>query len=177
VPTTWIEIVDTAVKIGLGAVITGVATFVNNHQSHARTVEKDRHAKSVEMLESVTLSIEEVTHALLKHWSHILEWARTNERGEKPSKDRDESISEYRGELFDLSKGLTNSEGRLLLMGYAQQQQKLREFGALVSEYHRYSSRNNEQMKSTELEAWRLKILDGREALYASLNKAYSAES
>lgn len=96
---------------------------------------------------------------------------------EKPSKDRGESISEYRGELFDLSKGLTNSEGRLLLMGYAQQQQKLREFGALVSEYHLYSSRNNEQIKSTELEAWLLKILDGREALYASLNKAYSAES
>ncbi|NQD57436.1 hypothetical protein HP546_19045 [Pseudomonas sp. CM25] len=172
-PTTWIEIADTAVKIGLGAVVTGLATLVNNRLSHAKNAEKDRHAKNVEILESVTLAVEEATHALLKHWSFIVDWARSVDSGREITKEREQTITDARTELFHLFKGLTNSEGRLLLLGYAEQQKKLREFGTLISEYHRYSSRNNDLIEVTELEAWRLKILQGREELYAVLNKAY----
>lgn len=176
-PTTWIEIVDTAVKIGLGAVVTGIATSVNNSQSHTRSLQKDKLAKNVEMLERVTLSIEEVTHTLLKHWAHIVEWAKINERGDEVSEEKAKLITEYRTELFHLFKGLTNSEGMLLLLGYTKQQRKLREYGALIAEYHRYASRNNELIRASELEAWRVKILDGREGLYRVLNRAYRNEA
>lgn len=175
-PTTWIEIADTAVKIGLGAAVTGIATFVNNRHSHTRTIVKERHAKNVEMLESITLSIEEVTHSLLKHWAHIVDWARIIERGDEPTPAKTKLITEYRTELFHLFKGLTNSEGRLLLMGYTHQQQSLREYGQLISDYNRYASIHSDQTKVTELEAWRKKILDGREKLYTSLNSAYRTE-
>ena len=172
-PTTWIEIADTAVKIGLGAAVTGVATLINNRLSHAKSVEKDNLQRSVEVLESVTLSIEEMTHALLKHWSFVVDLARNNESGIKASEERLKHISELRSEIYHLFKGLTNGEGRLLLTGRVAQQKKLREYGTVISGYHRYTSPNNAQMSSVELDSWRAKVLEAREQLYTALNKAY----
>ncbi|MCO6058496.1 hypothetical protein NG726_17700 [Pseudomonas sp. MOB-449] len=174
-PTTWIEIADTAIKIGLGAVLSGISAFVINHQSHNKNIEKENHSRNKETLESVTLSIEELTHVLLKYWSSILDWSKNNEKGVKPSKEKSDSIVELREDVFNLFKGLTNSEGRLLLIGCVEQQKKLREYGMLISEFYRYASRNNEEMQSSELEAWRSKILEAREQLYSSLNKSYRA--
>ncbi|MGI2068169.1 hypothetical protein [Shewanella sp. MF08487] len=174
-PTTWIEIADTAIKIGLGAAISGVSAFLINRQTHNKSLEKENYSRNKETLESVTLSIEELTHALLKYWSYILEWAKNNEKGVQASKEKTNSIIELRGDVFNLFKGLTNSEGRLLLIGCVEQQKKLREYGTLISEFYRYASRNNEEMQSSELEAWRTKILEAREQLYSSLNKSYRA--
>lgn len=174
-PTTWIEIADTAIKIGLGAALSGISAFLINRQSHNKGLEKENNSRNKETLENVTLNIEELTHALLKYWSYILEWARNNEKGVKASTEKIESIIELRGEIFNLFKGLTNSEGRLLLIGCVEQQKKLREYGALISDFYRYASRSNEEMKSSELEAWRSKILEAREQLYSSLNKSYRA--
>jgi hypothetical protein len=173
VPTTWIEIADTAVKIGLGAVVTGVATLINNKLSHTKSAEKDNLQRSVAVLESVTLSIEEMTHTLLKHWSYIVDLARNGEKGVEASEERVKHISGLRSEVYHLFKGLTNGEGRLLLIGCVDQQKKLREYGSIISEYHRYTSPNNAHTSSAELESWRVKILEAREQLYTALNKAY----
>ena len=174
-PTTWIEIADTAIKIGLGAAISGVSAFLINRQTHNKNLEKENYSRNKETLESVTLSIEELTHALLKYWSYILEWAKNNEKGVQASKEKTDSIIELRGDVFNLFKGLTNSEGRLLLIGCVEQQKKLREYGSLISEFYRYASRNNEKMQSSEIEVWRTNILEAREQLYSSLNKSYRA--
>lgn len=174
-PTTWLEVVDKAMKIGLGAVAIGISTHVNNGRSHTRTIEKERHAKNVEMLESVALSIEEVTHVLLKHWAHITDWARIKDRGDAPSEEKLKLITEYRLELFKLFEGLTNSEGRLLLMGHANQQQ-LREYGQLISDYYRFASVSNDKVTVAELDGWRKKIMDSRLKLYSALNAAYRTE-
>jgi hypothetical protein len=176
VPTTWIEIVDTAVKIGLGAAVTGVATLLNNKLSHAKSAEKDNLQRNVAVLESVTLSIEEMTHALLKHWSFVVDLARNNEKGVEASEKRLKHISELRSEVYHLFKGLTNSEGRLLLVGCVAQQKKLRDYGNVIAEYNRYTSPSNANMTSVELETWRAKIIDAREQLYTALNKAYRGE-
>ena len=174
-PTTWIEIADTALKIGLGAAISGVSAFFINRQTHNKSLEKENYSRNKETLESVTLCIEELTHALLKYWSHVLEWAKNNEKGVQASKEKTDYITELRGDVFNLFKGITNSEGRLLLIGCVEQQKKLREYGALISEFCRYASRSNVEMQSLELEAWRTKILEAREQLYSSLNKSYRA--
>jgi len=175
VPTTWIEIADTAIKIGLGAALSGISAFLINRQSHNKDIEKENHSRNKETLESLTLNIEELTHALLKYWSYILDWAKNNEKGVEVSKEKTELITEFRREVFNLFKGLTNCEGRLLLIGCVEQQKKLREYGTLISEFYRYASRNNEEIKISELEAWRTKILEAREQLYSSLNKSYRA--
>ncbi|WP_017256011.1 hypothetical protein [Pseudomonas tolaasii] len=89
---TWIEIVDTAVKIGLGAGVTGFATLLVNRQNHAKNIERENHLRNIAVLESVTQHIEEMTHALLKHWSFVLEKARNKEKGVSTSDEKSEKL-------------------------------------------------------------------------------------
>lgn len=172
-PTTWIEIADTAIKIGLGALISGASAYFLARHNNTKSLEKEYLLKHRVMLEQVTLDTEEMTHALLKYWSFILEWSRNKEKGLKNTSEKSEKIRDLRSEVFHLFKGLTNSEGRLLLLDCKEQQIKLREYGEKISEFYRYASRNNDDLESEVLEAWRIKLLDSRESLYELLNKAY----
>jgi hypothetical protein len=62
VVTTWIDIVDTAVKIGLGAAISGVATYRVAILSHRNSVTKDIINKKIEIIEEISELSEEYFH-------------------------------------------------------------------------------------------------------------------
>ena len=172
-PTTWIEIADTAVKIGLGAIITGASAYILARHNHSKSIEKEYLIKHREVMESVTLDIEEMTHVLLKYWSFILDWARNRDKGITNIEGKSDQIKSLRLEMFSLFKGLSSAEGRLLLLGCKDQQVCLREYGEKISEFYRYASRNNDEMDCVILEEWRVKLLENRENLYSSLSKAY----
>lgn len=170
---TWIEIADTSIKIGLGALLSGISAYVINRQNHTKIIEKEYLSKHRQTLENVTLEIEEITHAVLKYWSYMVDWSRNKEKGINNSPEKSEAIKELRSNLFGQFKGLTNSEGSLLLIGCKEQQESLRNYGNLISEFIRYASRNNDDMESVKLEEWREKILAERIELYTLLNSAY----
>lgn len=50
-PTEWIDIADTAVKIGLGAIISGIATYRVARQNHDHEHKKDKIARRVDGIE------------------------------------------------------------------------------------------------------------------------------
>jgi hypothetical protein len=70
-------------------------------------------------------------------------------------------------------EGLTNAEGKLLLIGCTNQQEFLRGYGEEISEFYRYASRNNEELSSSELARRKSELLQMRKSLYESLNSAY----
>ena len=69
----WIEIVDTSIKIGLGALLSGVSAYLINKQNHRKTLEKEYVLKHRNILENITQDIENITHVLLRYWSFTLD--------------------------------------------------------------------------------------------------------
>lgn len=57
-PKEILDIVDTAVKIGLGAIISGVATYAITHKNHSHTKKNDLRAKKINILAYATENIE-----------------------------------------------------------------------------------------------------------------------
>jgi hypothetical protein len=51
--TTWVEVADTAVKIGFGTIIGGVATLVVAWANHRRDMRKERWKRRLESLEHI----------------------------------------------------------------------------------------------------------------------------
>lgn len=70
-PKDALDIIDTAVKIGLGAIISGVATYVITHKSHSHEKEKQLTEKKISVLEFSVENIEPYIHALQSYLSRI----------------------------------------------------------------------------------------------------------
>jgi len=64
--TTAMDIIDTAVKIGLGALISGVTTYFVANKKFRHESSKDITSKRMEILESVALSLQKANSSLQK---------------------------------------------------------------------------------------------------------------
>lgn len=61
---TGLEIIDTAVKIGLGGMISGIATFLVTRKSHHHELEKLARADKKELIREISIMLEEGTSNL-----------------------------------------------------------------------------------------------------------------
>ena len=62
---TWIEVADTAVKIGLGALITAIGGFIILWKTHCHEVKKERWRRTQNTLEDISREFEEVHNYLI----------------------------------------------------------------------------------------------------------------
>ena len=62
--TTPLEILDSAVKIGLGALISGVATYLITSRTHAHEFKKAAHQDRRELLRETATLVEEATGSI-----------------------------------------------------------------------------------------------------------------
>jgi hypothetical protein len=168
---TYIEILDTTIKIGLGAFITGLLAYFNQKANHKATISKDRLEYSRKLLTTISADVEDISHLILKMWS-IFEF-----ETKKESIDKEQlllRLKPLRNKLFDDFKLLSKSEGLLLLHGYNDQQEKLRFFGELLGKFNTYTSFKNDLVDVTTTSQYREKILEARKDLYKSLNTVMS---
>lgn len=69
-----LSIVDTAVKIGLGALISGVATYWVTKLNHENDIAKTKIKRQRELLEDIAGQTEEFSNAVLKYWVGRPRW-------------------------------------------------------------------------------------------------------
>ncbi|TLU61221.1 hypothetical protein FE810_15480 [Thalassotalea litorea] len=63
--TTKLEIIDTAIKIGLGSHLAMVGTFLVTRLNHQNELRKESRKRFYDSLEGVSSNIEEITHISL----------------------------------------------------------------------------------------------------------------
>ena len=66
---TILQIIDTAVKIGLGALISGIAAYLVTKTTHREEARKLRSRRRSDLFEQVAEQVEEATHVALKYWA------------------------------------------------------------------------------------------------------------
>lgn len=169
---TFLEVVDSAVKIGLGALIAGVSTWLVSRSQHFNELRKVKVSREFELLKEIAEKVERFTHSSLKFWAISADWhrARRNDAGAQKS----ENLLATQKELFGRFNELTSAEALLLLLGEKSAQQQLRTYGEHVMTYRRSVSRAKEPMSEIELEDRRTYILKARESFFNHLNEIYA---
>ena len=66
---TLLEILDTSIKIGLGALVTGVIAYFNQKASISASVTKENLLYNRNLLTNISKDVEEINHLILKIWS------------------------------------------------------------------------------------------------------------
>lgn len=170
---TLLEVLDSAVKIGLGALIAGISTFFIGRHQHSRELEKERIKREFEVLKQTAEQIELFTHVALKYWALIVEWGRYKRSERAVPELRAAALDACITELFSSFKEMSNAEAKLLLLGYKPAQNKARIYGELVTSLRREVHRDSVPLTDEQAQAWRLKVLGAREELFDELSSCY----
>ena len=172
-PASWLDIADTAIKIGLGALISGIATYSVTRLNHAHEVSKDYRAQARQLLEQVATQAEEASHCAMRYWSQITDWTRKRDNGVSIPEDYTASVKQTRKELYEAFRGLSSAEAQLLLLGETKAQELLRALGEQIGELYSRTHVGPHETPLAEVENWRLLILEERERFFNEISAAY----
>jgi len=169
---TWLEIVDSAVKIGLGALIAGASGWLLAKTQYSHELHKGKVQREFDLLKDIAEKVERFTHSALKYWAISAEWHRA--RRTNPDATKSENLLATQKELFGRFNELTSAEAFLLLLGQKAAQSQLRNYGEHVMSYRRAVSRASEPMSDEQIEDYRLYILKARESFFDRLSDMYN---
>lgn len=173
-PTTMLDIVDTSVKIGLGALISGIATYSVTKLNHNKDIEKSKQNRQRELLEEISSQAEEFSTSVLKYWAYMIEHVRYVKSKKDAPKDLKERIEGASKELFDKFTNLSSAEGKLILIGAYKAEELTRDYGEYIKEFRRNASQGNSSLSEADLDDYRVNILAKRKSLYEELRALYS---
>jgi hypothetical protein len=173
---TPIEIIDTAVKIGLGALISGVTAYLIARLNHNREMEKARAIRRRELLETIAEQVETFTHVVLKYWA-LTEERAVYERDDRPMpEDRQSEWKEAYSAIPGIFKEMTSAEAKLLLLGEKEAQRLLRDYGDYVGEFKATTFAAGRKLSKSVMQDHRANILNKRAALFQSLSAIYKRQ-
>ena len=168
---TWLEVVDSAVKIGLGAIVAGISALVLAKAQHRNTLDKARIDREFQLLKEVAEQVERFTHSALKYWALAADWHRAL-RTNADAK-RSEQLRQAQSELFDRFNDVTAAEASLLLMGQEAAQCELRTYGEFVVSFRKSVTNASEPMSDEVINDYRTYFLRARATFFSALHAIY----
>lgn len=135
--TTLIDILDSAVKIGLGAAITAFAAYKSNRLNHVNDRTREIRSHKLKTIESIADKCDTYFLAYTKLHNR-LEGIRKkhNRSGELPlSAEQQQYIKECDKELHAAFEGASSARARLRLLQAFEAEKILREIGERIADY------------------------------------------
>jgi hypothetical protein len=149
---TALEIIDTAVKVGLGALVSGAATYFIAKLNHIREIEKATGNRRREMVEGIAQQIQSFTTHALRYWALTCERVEYKRINEKMPADR-LSLWDAAYVADGAFPELANAEGQLLLMGEIECANLVRAYGDYVNEFMYKSAKGVDKLAITDLDS------------------------
>lgn len=174
---TYLEVIDTAVKVGLGAAISGISAYWMTKSKSKDDLQRERMIRHHGLLEKSAEQIEAFSHIFFRYWALIVEFVRIREKGKAPTNEKLEELTRCKAELFDAFSDLTSAESKLLLLGHKDAQQLLRDFGDLTKQVRRHAWDGNKSLTEPQMDEYREKVLEYREKLFNELSSSYRSET
>jgi len=169
--TLW-QLVDTSVKVGIGALIAGVSAWLmarrNNYGAGAS--ENVRVTKRIATLESVSAEIGNITHIFAKYSALAIESVRFGNRWPQARKQELDNVNL---ELVAEFKKLADAESKLLMLGEKSLERTLRLYAAKISHFRRQVYVGRKDISSQEIADIKQDINKLREQFYDILSKKY----
>lgn len=165
---TWLEIIDTAVKIGLGALIGGVFAYLLNKQVHSHEIKRAILLDNRQTLKDISIKFESIHADIVALYSDVVREYDSYIRESASKKSKIKPPPDFHEQRFEIGKKLLlelySLEGTLMLYGY-------KKMSSIIFEYRSYASAIHPGIKEDILNPEGLKKLeDFRVEFYKSAN-------
>ena len=168
----WINVADTAVKVGLGALIAGGFCALNAWHNHKKESSKEYAAKRRELLESVMLSVDEFSREVSLFWALLMNGVYKKNNEGLDDEDRAEIESKEK-DLFEKFNKINSSKRKLLLISKKDCHRKLSEYREASADFFKLSSIKNDSLTQEQLSEHKEKMQSSRDAFFECLSEAY----
>lgn len=169
---TWIDVVDSAVKIGLGALIAGAFSFTTTRLTYDRDARAERTRRRRDLLEKVLNMMnhfDKVYRLEKALFDTLLDLSRT-------PKDREEDKKQFEQLDEDLRvafEKFADSSGILLILGETSAEAALNEYREVANEWYERALPEPDSLSAASLDQLKADITAKRSALMAKLAAAY----
>ncbi len=168
----FLQITDTSLKIGLGALIAAVTAWVvlrrsGGSQQSANTAGDNRR---IQILEDVSSQVGTVTHIFAKYSSLVVESIQFGERWPQARRIELESVNT---ELVAEFKKMAEAEAKLLMLGEKNLERSLRLYGAKIAVYRKQVYVGRKDISLEQITALKNAIVQVREQFYDMLSRKY----
>jgi hypothetical protein len=168
------DIVDSAIKIGLGALIAGSVSLFTLRITQRNEREKEFRAHRIKTIEIIAGHVDEFFNAHLRLISKIAWYADLHGAGATPVTDEmEESIQKPDQELLSASDGLRIAGSRLRLLGADDCVKHLKRAANLVMEFRNQCATDRELPSSARIESHRQEVDLLKEKTYEALHAIY----
>lgn len=168
---TFIQLTDTSIKIGLGALIAAlVAWLVLWRNGHMQQPQSPRENRRLHILEDVSGQVGVVTHIFAKYSSLVVESIQFGERWPSARREELESVNT---ELVHEFRKLAEAEAKLLMLGEKNLERSLRLYGAKIAVFRKHVYVCRKDISHEQISSLRLGVTQVREQFYDMLSRKY----
>ncbi|ACE84214.1 hypothetical protein [Cellvibrio japonicus] len=167
---TLIQLTDTPLKMGLGAIIAGLSAWLILRRSAQIQQSSQRDNRRLQILEEVSSQVGTVTHIFAKYSSLVVE---SIQFGERWPQARRQELDLVNNELVAEFKKLAEAEAKLLMLGEKNLERSLRLYGAKIAVYRKQVYVGRQDITPEQITALKSAIIQVREQFYDMLSRKY----
>lgn len=168
--TLW-QLVDTSVKVGLGALVAGLSAWFMARRRPAGTKPVNARAnKRLATLEAISADVGNITHIFAKYSALAIESIRFGHRWPPARKQEFDAVNL---ELVAEFKKMADAEAKLLMLGEKGLEKTLRLYGAKIAHFRKQVYVGRKDISSQEIADIKQDISKLREQFYDLLSKKY----
>lgn len=170
---TWIDVADSAVKIGLGALLGGGFAIWKAHLSDSSEAKRSFLKKKREMIEKVLEEIDAFFASATVYWARLADAVFKRKEDKQLTSEEAHELKNLEQQLFDNFKNLGFSSSRLVLIGEDEVEKTLREFSDTVEEFFKIGTIDDPNCTEEILQSHKKSIQASRQKLFYALRIAY----
>ena len=163
------QLVDTSLKVGLGAIIVGFFSWLLLHRRHTPDT-YSRVNRRLMIFEDISKDIGNVNHIFAKYSALVIESTRYGLRWPQARKDELDRITV---ELVASFTKLADAEAKLLMLGEKTMEKVLRLYGAKIAHFRKQVYVGRPDISDEEIAQIKRDITKLREQFYNMLSRKY----
>lgn len=169
---TALQVVDSAVKIGLGALITAVSGYLVLKRTQRGQIAAEYREEKRQTIGDLTEAIGRMSHRALDFWSYLNDREINKGRGVQMPEDIEERLNDSQRQFHASFEKLTRVEGKYFVIAGEVKYQQLIEYGRLLAQFHLEGAFGTVR----DLPTWPNREKKLREALLASIKEVYGQD-
>jgi len=165
----YISILDTVVKVSLGALVSGITATIIIKQKQ-RQAEKSLRTRRVDTMEDIASTVGSFSHVFSKYSALIVESTRYGDQWPTQRREELERITE---ELVRIFQRIAEVESKLLLLGEKHLEKSLKLYAGKIAYFRKHVYVGRQDLSEEELNQIKKDIAKLREQFYDILSRRY----